>query len=110
MSPVHVRSYPRRVKASSRYVRRTPPDSDRNILAPRIAELHEALEKRVGAYGAMKGVPLSETQIRNVEKTSEITREEHDAFQDTQAWAHASGIISTSEAQVIYMALGEMGT
>jgi hypothetical protein len=36
-----------------------------------------------------------------------ITFEEHFRFQETQAWAHAMGIISTNDAQIIYNALGE---
>ena len=109
--PVHVRPHARRhIVHDPRYTRRVPPPSDRDLLSSRITELRESLRRRVGAYGAQKGEPLSEDQIRNLEKTSEITFDEHFKFQDTQAWAHVSGIISTSEAQIVYVALGETGS
>jgi hypothetical protein len=39
-----------------------------------------------------------------------VTFEEHYAFQNAQASAHASGVITTDEAQTIYRALGEVGS
>jgi len=109
--PIRVRQYTRRQpQAQSKYLRRTLPDPDRDILSSRITELQDALDKRVGAYGDKKGVPITEEQIRAMEDRSKISQEEHDAFQDTQAWAHASGFISTAEASVIYRSLGEVGS
>lgn len=82
----------------------------RDRLTPRIEALREALRSRVGAYGSKEGVPLTDEDIRRVDETSNLTFEEHAAFQDTQAWAHINGIISADEAQVIYNALGEVGS
>jgi hypothetical protein len=91
----------------SAYTRRTPPDRD--LLTSRIADLREGLDKRVGVYGAAKGVPISPLVYRTLEDNSRIDFAEHAVFQDTQAWAHASGIISYTEAQIVYQALGEIG-
>lgn len=38
-----------------------------------------------------------------------VTFEEHFSFQETQAWAHVSGILDTDEAQIVYVSLGEVG-
>jgi len=105
---VRVREHKRRTEGSPEYVRREPyRGADR--LSPKIAELREALDKRVGAYGSKKGVPISEAEYQRMEDASRLDFTEHAAYQDTQAWAHASGIISYEEAQLIYQALGEVG-
>lgn len=39
-----------------------------------------------------------------------VSFEEHFAFQSAQARAHAMGKLTTDEAQVIYVALGEVGS
>jgi hypothetical protein len=39
-----------------------------------------------------------------------VSFDEHFAFQNTQARAHAEGKISTGEAQIVYIALGEVGS
>ena len=112
MSPLEVRvqKHQRRIDGTpSVYARRSPPPKDRDLLSQRIADLREALDKRVGAYGAAKGVPISPLVYRALEENSRIDFTEHAAFQDTQAWAHASGIISYTEAQIVYNALGEVG-
>lgn len=44
------------------------------------------------------------------ESTLDITFTEHFQMQEWQAHAHASGILSTDEAQVIYRALGASWT
>ena len=74
-----------------------------------IAELREALDKRVGAYGSKKGVPISEAEYQRMENATRLDFTEHAAYQDTQSWAYSSGLISIDEAQTIYMALGEVG-
>jgi hypothetical protein len=110
-APVRVRQYNRRApQVPTKYLRRTPPSQDRDILSSRIDDLQDALDRRVGAFGDKKGIPITEEQIRGMEEASKITQEEHDVFQDTQAWAHASGIISLTEASVIYRSLGEVGS
>lgn len=38
-----------------------------------------------------------------------VTFEEHFSFQETQAWAHVSEILTTDEAQIVYVSLGEVG-
>jgi hypothetical protein len=40
----------------------------------------------------------------------DVTAREHFAYQEAQARAHVSGKLSTNEAQVVYMALGENGS
>ena len=105
---VRVREHKRRTESKSQYVHRTPyRGADR--LSLKIAELRAALDKRVGDYGSKKGVPINEAEYQRMEDTSRLDSMEHSAFQDTQAWAHASGIISYDEAQVIYQSLGEVG-
>jgi len=39
-----------------------------------------------------------------------VTFGEHFAYQNAQARAHVSGKLSTDEAQIIYIALGEVGS
>lgn len=39
-----------------------------------------------------------------------IDFEEHFAFQQAQARAHVEGLLATDEAQIVYMALGEVGS
>lgn len=39
----------------------------------------------------------------------DVTFEEHFAYQQEQARAHASGILETDEALIVYAALGEVG-
>jgi hypothetical protein len=55
--------------------------------------------------GHTSGVPFD---IVKVDKNLDLIFEEHFAFQNAQARAHASGIISTEVAQIIYNALGEV--
>ena len=53
---------------------------------------------------------LEPEQVTRLEATTAIDFEEHAAYQNAQALAHASGKIRTVEAQVIYLALGECGS
>lgn len=36
--------------------------------------------------------------------------DEHFAYQQQQAQAHAAGLLTTAEAQIVYIALGEVGS
>jgi hypothetical protein len=51
---------------------------------------------------------LSSLQRTELDANMAVTFEEHFAFQQTQAWAHAAGIITPDEAWVFYSALGEI--
>ena len=53
---------------------------------------------------------LDEAKKAALEKNCAITFEEHFAYQNAQARAHAMGILTPEEAQVVYMALGEVGS
>jgi hypothetical protein len=73
-------------------------------------EKYEAYENNTqkildGGVNVKTGVPFD---IAKVDKNLDLIFEEHFAFQNAQARAHASGIISTEVAQVIYNALGEV--
>lgn len=50
---------------------------------------------------------LPQDKIDSLEETSTLEFDEHFQFQNEQARAHAMGIISTDEAQIIYRSLGE---
>lgn len=58
-----------------------------------------------GGVNTKTGVPFD---VEAVDKNWDITVEEHFAYQQTQAAAHASGIISLEVAQIVYHALGEV--
>ena len=53
---------------------------------------------------------LDEAKKAALEKNCAITFEEHFAYQNAQARAHAMGILTLEEAQVVYVALGEVGS
>lgn len=54
--------------------------------------------------------PIDPDAFDRIEPTLDVDFAEHAAYQDTQAWAHVSGILTTEEAQTIYVALGEVGS
>lgn len=54
---------------------------------------------------ATTGAPID---IPKLDKANDLVFEEHFKYQETQARAHAMGIISTEVAQIIYNALGEV--
>jgi hypothetical protein len=73
-------------------------------------EKYEAYENNTqkildGGVNVQTGVPFD---VKKVDKNLDITFEEHFAFQNAQARAHAMGIISTDVANVIYGSLGEV--
>jgi hypothetical protein len=45
-----------------------------------------------------------------LDATMAVAFDEHFAYQQQQARAHASGTLTTDEAQVVYVALGEVGS
>ena len=53
-----------------------------------------------------QGKPIAET-LESMDRNMDLTFSEHSSYQDLQARAHASGQLTTEEAQTIYIALGE---
>lgn len=84
-----------------------PSIEGRDLLTPRIERLRYSLSERKAFQGRW---PPTDEDIAKADKASDVTFTEHIAYQDTQAWAHASGLISYQEAQIIYQALGEVGS
>tara|TARA_Y100000310_G_C20578648_1_gene761817 strand:- start:677 stop:1000 length:324 start_codon:yes stop_codon:yes gene_type:complete len=52
--------------------------------------------------------PLNGMSWEEAEAVSNISFADHHSYQNTQARAFAGGVISASEAQVCYLALGEV--
>ena len=52
---------------------------------------------------------LSPDEQAKLDSEMAVSFEEHFSFQETQAWAHVSGILDTDEAQIVYVSLGEVG-
>lgn len=69
-----------------------------NRLTKAVAELRERAAK------------LSDEDRAKLGRDMAVTFEEHFAYQQAQARAHATGRITADEAQVIYIALGEVGS
>lgn len=77
-----------------------------NRLLPRIARYRDALARGVRVDN---GEPLpANFNVVAFERNLDNTLPDHFEYQNTQAWAHATGLISAGEAQTIYMALGEV--
>ena len=53
---------------------------------------------------------LPQEKIDNLTETVVVNFSDHFAYQERQAQAHASGQLTTDEAQTIYIALGEVGS
>jgi hypothetical protein len=53
---------------------------------------------------------LTPEQRKALDKNMDLTFHEHFEYQQQQAQAHAAGRITTDEAQVAYIALGEIGS
>jgi hypothetical protein len=56
------------------------------------------------------GEPLNGGTWEEAESNLDLTFSEHAAYQNAQAQAHAGGILNTEEAQIVYLALGEVGS
>lgn len=69
-----------------------------NRLAARIREVRERL------------VTLSPEQRDKLDHNLDLDPGEHFAYQQQQSRAHAMGTISADEAQIMYVALGEVGS
>ena len=52
---------------------------------------------------------LEPDKIARLEEVNAVSSFEHAQYQNQQARAHAMGRLTTAEAQVVYMALGEVG-
>jgi hypothetical protein len=53
---------------------------------------------------------LDDAGRKGLDETLAVSFDEHFQFQQLQARAHAMGNLSTDEAQIIYVALGEVGS
>lgn len=53
---------------------------------------------------------LTEAEVQKLDAEMDVSFEEFFAFQQAQAYAHVSGKITTEEAQIVYAALGEVGS
>jgi len=53
---------------------------------------------------------LDAAKVSKLDAEMAVTFEEHYAFQNAQARAHVEQRLTTDEAQVIYIALGEVGS
>lgn len=53
---------------------------------------------------------LEDEKRAALDETLALTFEEHFTFQQVQARAHAEGVITTDEAHLVYVALGEVGS
>lgn len=76
-----------------------------NYLAPAIARHREAIAsgQKVDGTG-----PISPEALAALDSQLANSITEHAAMQNAQASAHALGLISTEDAQIIYLALGEV--
>lgn len=77
-----------------------------NRVAAKVAEVRDALARgqRLDGRGS-----IDPADLPGLEATLAVTFQEHFAYQNAQARAHATGVLTTEEAQVVYVALGEVG-
>jgi hypothetical protein len=62
---------------------------------------------RMIAQSREKCSALDQAKIAEIDKTLDITFQEHFQFQQTQAQFHAGGVLTPEAAQIVYAALGE---
>jgi hypothetical protein len=72
-------------------------------VANRIADLIGRNEARIAA---LNGVGLDGRPLEAMHEEMKLSMAEFVQFQNLQAGAHAQGIITTAEAQTVYIALG----
>ena len=60
------------------------------------------------AAGKIAAIPAAEA--KSLDEGMALEADDHFRFQTMQAEAHAGGILATDAAQVIYVALGEVGS
>jgi hypothetical protein len=70
-----------------------------NRLTKAIATVQAQIDERLDAAG-----------IAKLDETLGVTFEEHFKFQQLQSQAHVTGKLTTDEAQIVYVALGEVGS
>ena len=57
-----------------------------------------------------KTATIDADKLAALDKSMAVDSSEHFAFQEAQARAHAEGLLSPDEAQIVYLALGESGS
>ncbi len=72
-----------------------------SLTANRLTKSYEQVKERFDALDPDAQAAL-DTEMA-------VSFEEHFSFQETQAWAHVSQILTTDEAQIVYVSLGEVG-
>jgi len=72
------------------------------LSANRITKQRDAVHERFAAFDAELQAGLDDNLA--------ITFEEHFTFQNMQVQAHVAGILTADEAQLVYIALGEVGS
>lgn len=72
-----------------------------SLTANRLTRSYDKVKERFEALDP-------EVQV-SLDSEMAVSFEEHFSFQETQAWAHVSGILDTDEAQIVYVSLGEVG-
>jgi hypothetical protein len=61
-----------------------------------------------GSREKCKAVAASDPEkLAEIDKTLDLTFEEHFKFQELQAQNHAAGVLTTEAAQIVYASLGE---
>ena len=53
---------------------------------------------------------LTEEKRKGLDENCAISFDDHFAYQNAQARAHAMGLLTPDEAQIVYRALGEVGS
>jgi hypothetical protein len=72
------------------------------VAANRVQKMIDVLSPRIDA--------LDVDARRSLEASMAVDFADHFAYQEEQARAHASGLLSVDEAQIVYAALGEVGS
>lgn len=69
----------------------------------------DALRAIIKAGGKNGSLDTPE-KVAEFDKKQDISFQEHYAYQNAQSVAHATGLLTLDEAQIIYQALGEVGS
>jgi hypothetical protein len=73
-------------------------------MANRVTEAAAKYQRRIDS---LNGETLTGGSMDDAEKDLDLTPHEHFAYQEAQARAHASGMLTLPEARTVYAALGE---
>lgn len=76
-----------------------------NRIEEHAARLREAIARGEKVDGSG---PIGDLDA--LDRSLAVDFSEHAAYQDCQAWAHATGLLTTDEALTVYHALGEVGS